>query len=570
MPLWVLGMHRSGTSFLVRCLHSYGVELPPNLLPSAADNPDGFQESADFVALNEAVLASQGSLWDGAWHLSNSVEMPPTAAGVAREARRLINSWCNPLAMNAGAPTPLLALKDPRLCRTMPALLDALGSDWFPWGLAIVRHPFSVVRSIGYRDNMHATKALALWLRHNLELLQLAKAGGLTEPWPLICFERLIVDPTTELSSVLESFRAEGFQLSQLPFNFPRLRQLPVLPNQLEAVDPAFQHLALRFYRSLKHAATLGSVDQAIQDEVNEVLDGNPRLSQQLLAIETQRRDQLCLALAKERRGHDSPKRLLGEEDILRLEERLPLASSSLGPAYVELKGVCVDLRGREHRRSLKRLLFGQTASGMRPLALDHLDLRIDHGERIALLGHNGSGKSTLLRLLGGIYEHTAGNLLRDGDPMSPIITESLGYSLELTGVQLARHHHLLNRFRSQNWQDYLAEIEAFTELGKALYTPIKTWSIGMRTRLSFALITFREVRGLALDEGLAAGDQWFQRKAKAHLDAFIEAAGTLVLASHSTDLLQRYCSRGVILERGSIIYDGTLYRALQLYQSLV
>jgi lipopolysaccharide transport system ATP-binding protein len=88
-----------------------------------------------------------------------------------------------------------------------------------------------------------------------------------------------------------------------------------------------------------------------------------------------------------------------------------------------------------------------------------------------------------------------------------------------------------------------------------------------MRTRLSFALITFRAVQGLALDEGLAAGDQWFQRKARRHLDQFIEQAGTLVLASHSEDLLRRYCSRGVILERGRVRYDGSLYRALQLYR---
>ncbi len=88
-----------------------------------------------------------------------------------------------------------------------------------------------------------------------------------------------------------------------------------------------------------------------------------------------------------------------------------------------------------------------------------------------------------------------------------------------------------------------------------------------MRTRLSFALITFRKVQGLALDEGLAAGDQWFQRKARKHLDQFIDAAGTLVLASHSEDLLRRYCTRGVILERGRLRYDGSLYRALQLYR---
>jgi lipopolysaccharide transport system ATP-binding protein len=150
---------------------------------------------------------------------------------------------------------------------------------------------------------------------------------------------------------------------------------------------------------------------------------------------------------------------------------------------------------------------------------------------------------------------------------MAPVIDQSLGFSQELTGLQLARYTHRLHAANLHSWPCYLEQLEAFTELGEALGTPIKTWSLGMRTRLSFALITFRKVEGLALDEGLAAGDQWFQNKARKHLDQFIDAAGTLVLASHSEDLLRRYCTRGVILERGRLRYDGSLYRALQLYR---
>ena len=171
------------------------------------------------------------------------------------------------------------------------------------------------------------------------------------------------------------------------------------------------------------------------------------------------------------------------------------------------------------------------------------------------------------MRLLGGIYNPTSGQISRDGQPLAPVIEQSLGFSQELTGLQLARFSHKLHRASVQSWSDYRDEIEAFTELGEALATPIKTWSLGMRTRLSFALITFRDVRGLALDEGLAAGDQWFQRKARDHLDHFIDQAGTLVLASHSEDLLRRYCTRGIVLERGRLRYDGSLYRALQLYR---
>ena len=116
----------------------------------------------------------------------------------------------------------------------------------------------------------------------------------------------------------------------------------------------------------------------------------------------------------------------------------------------------------------------------------------------------------------------------------------------------------------------FYEKILIFTELSEFMDTPIKSWSQGMQTRLSFALITNRPLSGLALDEGLVAGDQWFQRKAKIQLDNFIDGLGTLVLASHSVDLLQRYCSRGIILHKGQIQFDGSLFRAIQLYQNLL
>ena len=314
----------------------------------------------------------------------------------------------------------------------------------------------------------------------------------------------------------------------------------------------------------LQQSRCLDEVPEQALEPVIALLDHTPALSQTLLALEAKRRDHLGRELALERRGHNDT-RLLGETELDALEQT---AASEEEAPLVRLHQVCVDLRGRDQRRSLRRIILnGQSRSGLRALALDHLDLRIGHGERIGLLGHNGSGKTTLLRLLGGIYHPTSGQISRDGQPLAPVIEQSLGFSQELTGLQLARFSHKLHRASVQSWSDYRDEIERFTELGEALATPIKTWSLGMRTRLSFALITFRDVRGLALDEGLAAGDQWFQRKARDHLDHFINQAGTLVLASHSEDLLRRYCTRGIVLERGRLRYDGSLYRALQLYR---
>lgn len=564
-PLWVLGMHRSGTSLLVRCLGSTGVLLPPNLLPPAADNPDGFQESADFIALNEALLSRSGSPWDGSWPLEISVDQAQ-AKGLGQHCSRTVQAWL------AAAPARhLLALKDPRLCRTFQAWQQFAPADWLQLGIAIVRHPFAVVRSIGYRDDMHPIKALALWLRHNLELLP-ADGGDVRSRWPLVCFERLIADPQAELDGPLRQCRQAGWQLQPAGAMAPlQRRPLAPVPNQLEGVEPALQALALRFYQALVAARQLGELAAgpaaAVRQEVDQWLNQQPRLSQQLLAIETGRRQVLGVALATERRGVEPQARLLGESDLQRLEQAVRPAA--LDP-HLELEQVCVDLRGRQQRHSLKHLALGLRRSGQRALALDQLDLQIERGERIGLLGHNGSGKTTLLRLLSGIYAPTAGRLHCHGELLAPIIEQSLGYSRELSGLQLCYYSFLLHHRNHTSWPAFLAQIEAFTELGDALATPTKTWSQGMQTRLSFALITGRRVSGLALDEGLVAGDQWFQRKAKDQLDRFMDQAGTLVLASHSIDLLQRYCNRGIILERGRVCFDGSLFRALQLYQGLV
>ena len=553
-------MHRSGTSLCVRALQQHGILLPPNLLPPAADNPEGFQESADLIALNDAWLAAAGAAWDASWplHFQNERADRDREPGLRRETQRLLLNWCRP-----GLCTPL-ALKDPRLCRTLPQLNQAMGTPWLRFGVAIIREPAAVVASIGYRDDMPPLKALALWLRHNLEMVQARNLDAAVGSWPLLSFERLIRDPDSELHATLMLWKQKELNVQIEPQAPLPIRKLPQIPAELPGVPEEWLKVAQNFQLALIQAQNLGAVPDHALEPVIALLDHTPALSQQLLALEAQRSDQLGRALAQERRGTESIG-LLGETQLRALEQ---LDDNRYEPAYVQLKQVCIDLRGRENRRSLRSMMTGsQGLSGLRSLALDHLDLCIGHGERIGLLGHNGSGKTTLLRLLGGIYSPTSGQIHRDGPPLAPVIDQSLGFSQELNGMQLARFSHKLHRVETQSWNDYLTEIKAFTELGDALATPIKTWSLGMRTRLSFALITFREVHGLALDEGMSAGDQWFQRKARAHLDAFIDKAGTLVLASHSEDLLRRYCSRGVILERGRVIYDGSLYRALQLYR---
>jgi ABC-type polysaccharide/polyol phosphate transport system ATPase subunit len=531
--LWVFGMHRSGTSLLMRYLESFGAIFPPNLLPSAPDNPDGFQESQDFVALNEAILHYFNSPWDGTWPLHNYSHSRPTDHLIL-ECKRSLQNWISTVRSAKN----FLALKDPRLCRTYHIWHKSQPQNSLNHGVAIIRHPFAVVQSIGYRDDMPAAKALLLWLRHNYELCAHGKTSNYQ--WPLIIFESLLNEPNIALQAIRAQLNLEKTK------DTPDIRSSTTeLPNQLDQVPFELQQLAKDFFNAVKCYKFVQEIPITLLSQVENEINNNPRWSYLLLSIETNRRHQLGIALAEQRQKQSKSeiitKELTDYQDIAQAE-------INKNQPFIQLTNV-----------SIKRALT---------FMLEEINLNICAGERIALIGANGSGKTSLLRLLSGLYRCSSGNICFHGDPLLPIIEPTLGFSDQLTGRQCCKQNHLLYHQQTIKWLDFLAEIEKFTELGEALNHPIATWSQGMRLRLNFALTTARAPTGLALDEGLAAGDQWFHRKARQRLDQFLDERATVVIASHDIQLLKRYCSRGVILEQGKITYDGSLFRALQLYQA--
>lgn len=526
-------MHRSGTSLLMRYLESFGAIFPPNLLPSAPDNPDGFQESEDFVALNEAILHHFNSPWDGTWPLENNSQSRPTDHLIL-ECKRSLENWISTVKSAKN----FLALKDPRLCRTYHIWHKSQLKNSLNHGVAIIRHPFAVVQSIGYRDDMPAAKALLLWLRHNYELCTQAKTSN--QQWPLIIFESLLEEPTIALQTIKSQLNLEKIKEA------PEIRSSRTeLPNQLDQVPFKLQQLAKDFFNSIKCYEFVQEIPITLLSQIENEINNNPQWSYLLLSIETNRRHQLGIALA-EQRQKQSKSEIITKELI---------DYQNIGTTEISEKQQFIHLNDI----SIKR---GES------VILERINLKICTGERIALIGANGSGKTSLLRLLSGLYRCSSGNICFQGDPLLPIIEPTLGFSDQLTGRQCCKQNHLLYHQHSIKWSDFFAEIEKFTELGEALNHAIATWSQGMRLRLNFALTTARAPTGLALDEGLAAGDQWFHRKARQRLDQFLDERATVVIASHDTELLKRYCSRGVILEKGKITYDGSLFRALQLYQA--
>ena len=240
----------------------------------------------------------------------------------------------------------------------------------------------------------------------------------------------------------------------------------------------------------------------------------------------------------------------------------------------LELDGVCLNIPVvSQETRQLKHVLvrsvtggaFHKSREGVIIEALKNINCKIYHGDRIALIGHNGAGKSTFLRVISGIYRPSSGRFV-SRCKVFPMLQKSFVTSPELSGFQAIKAHYLLLNHSLKGFQSFLEGVVDFSGIGDYVHLPLKGYSDGMRARLMFAMITGSPQECLALDEGFGTGDNRFYRRARMRMQEFVDQTGTLLLASHSPDLLRRFCTRGIVFDEGSIVFDAPLAEALHFY----
>lgn len=188
--------------------------------------------------------------------------------------------------------------------------------------------------------------------------------------------------------------------------------------------------------------------------------------------------------------------------------------------------------------------------------SLTDITFEIKDGERIGLLGPNGAGKSTLLRVLGGAYIPTRGEAIIGGK-VGSLIDVSLGIDSESTGIENIYLRAALLQIPKKVVDEQLDSIVEFTELGEFINMPVRTYSSGMHMRLAFAVSTMIRPEILLMDEWLSVGDLNFQNKAEQRLNDLINRSSILVIASHSRQLIEKCCTRAILLENGQIRMDG-------------
>lgn len=213
----------------------------------------------------------------------------------------------------------------------------------------------------------------------------------------------------------------------------------------------------------------------------------------------------------------------------------------------------------------LNKVLLKNTNRIVSVDALKDVSFNLKDGDYVGLIGHNGAGKSTLLKLLSGIYEPTFGTVEIKGT-ISSILGNSVGMQPELSGYENIKFSSLINNISKEEMDDIINDIEEFTELKEFLTIPVKRYSSGMMARLAFAISTAIQPDILLLDEVVGAGDVTFIKKARARMNQLVSKANILIFASHSNELIKKFCNKVIWLDKGQIKKFGPVEETLELY----
>jgi lipopolysaccharide transport system ATP-binding protein len=200
--------------------------------------------------------------------------------------------------------------------------------------------------------------------------------------------------------------------------------------------------------------------------------------------------------------------------------------------------------------------------------ALDDVSFEVAHGDVIGILGRNGAGKSTLLKLISKVTDPTVGTITLRGR-LGSLLEVGSGFHPELTGRENVYLHGAILGMSKGEIVSCFDEIVAFSEIERFLDVPIKRYSSGMYLRLAFSVAAHLNTEILLADEVLAVGDIAFQRKCLRKMREVNRQGRTVLFVSHNMAAVSELCRRGLVLDTGKLIFDGSVKQAIQLHTSM-
>ena len=234
---------------------------------------------------------------------------------------------------------------------------------------------------------------------------------------------------------------------------------------------------------------------------------------------------------------------------------------------------ICASDLGKSYRiydrpaDRLMELLFPGRPRGSEFWALQSLDLTVQRGEALGIVGRNGSGKSTLLQLICGLSQPSTGNVAVQGR-VAGLLELGAGFNPDFTGRENARLTATIHGLGADELAARFKSIETFAGIGAYMDRPVHEYSSGMFARLAFAVAIHVDADILVIDEILAVGDAAFQQKCTRYLRGFQANGGTLLFVSHSEASVLALCERAIWLERGTLQVDGPSGEVCRAYAS--
>jgi lipopolysaccharide transport system ATP-binding protein len=197
--------------------------------------------------------------------------------------------------------------------------------------------------------------------------------------------------------------------------------------------------------------------------------------------------------------------------------------------------------------------------------ALKDVNFEVNQGEVLGIIGRNGAGKSTLLKILSKVTAPTKGNIKIRGR-IASLLEVGTGFHPELTGRENIFLNGAILGMTKSEIRSKFDEIVAFSGVDKYIDTPVKRYSSGMYVRLAFAVAAHLEPEILIVDEVLAVGDAEFQKKCLGKMKDVSRQGRTVLFVSHNLVAVKSLCQRGILMERGTITYNGTAEETVEKY----
>lgn len=201
--------------------------------------------------------------------------------------------------------------------------------------------------------------------------------------------------------------------------------------------------------------------------------------------------------------------------------------------------------------------------------ALKDISFEVKKGETVGILGRNGSGKSTLLQIIAGTLSFTTGKIQTNGI-LAALLELGSGFNPEFTGRENIYLNGAILDFSREKIDEMFNEIVDFADIGNHLDQPVKTYSSGMSVRLAFAVQACVSPQILIIDEALSVGDEKFQRKCFDYIERLRTKGCSILLVTHSTATVEKFCQRGVLLHRGEMHGIGPAKEIVDLYHALL